>query len=123
MLFKTPERKNLRKSLEQDRDLAEREAFIAFKEKLREEKGIDLDAPSEQLICPKCKKTYDFGADCIDCNEPLVGMSSLELVENAPKPARDLGLISIIIPTVIFIIMSGFFIYWLSNGTLTISLW
>lgn len=52
------------------------------------ERGIDLDAPEEPLVCPSCGTRYDFGAECPDCRARLVGVSSADLVdpEIAPEP-------------------------------------
>ncbi|MFH1467351.1 MAG: hypothetical protein ABIO70_23410 [Pseudomonadota bacterium] len=58
----------------------EREAFLEEKARLKEQ-GIDLDAPTEGLACPRCKAGYAFGDVCPDCGVELVGMSAVDKVD------------------------------------------
>lgn len=68
----------------------EREEHLKIKAELKEQ-GIDLDAPEEDLGCPRCGATYTYGDTCPECLVPLVGLSSLELARSAPPPTRDIG--------------------------------
>lgn len=48
-----------------------------------------VEPPSEHLVCPGCRLDFDFGRECPDCGELLVGAS---LVGVASAQPRDAGL-------------------------------
>jgi len=50
------------------------------RERMRE-RGADTDEPDEQLVCPRCRMTYDMGTSCHDCHVPLVGASLVDAYE------------------------------------------
>lgn len=69
-----------RKTAELEKAEEERAAFLAEKAALKEQ-GIDLDAPTERLGCPRCETIYDFGDVCPDCQVELVGASAVETAD------------------------------------------
>ncbi len=84
----------------------EREEMLKEKEALKAQ-GIDLDEPQEQLTCPGCGTSYEFGNDCPDCGLPLVGDSAADDVKGAPPPSPDRGILfSLVIPGVLVILGS-----------------
>jgi hypothetical protein len=70
-----------RKTAELEKAEEERGAFLEEKKRLLEEQGIDLDAPTEQLGCPRCKTVYGFGDVCPTCQVELVGASAVETAD------------------------------------------
>jgi hypothetical protein len=77
-----------RKTAELEKAEEERAAFLAEKAELKAQ-GIDLDAPTEQLACPRCKTTYGFGDICPDCQVELVGASAMDTVEPVEVEGPD----------------------------------
>jgi hypothetical protein len=79
---------NRRKTAELEKAEEEREAFLAEKAALKE-RGIDLDAPTESLACPRCKTVYGFGDVCPDCQVELVGSSAMDTVDPVEVDGPD----------------------------------
>ena len=53
---------------------------------LRERLGPDDEEPSEELVCPGCRKVFLQGSSCLECDMPLVGAS---MVDTWEPPAKD----------------------------------
>ncbi len=105
-------RLNASQKREQNAALDEREAFLEEKKRLKEQ-GIDLDAPQEQLACPKCKQVYEFGAECPECLVELVGLSVVDDATPIAVETRDRVWILIYLLPGIAAVALGFGIWWL----------
>jgi hypothetical protein len=79
---------NRRKTAEVEKAEEERAAFLAEKAALKEQ-GIDLDAPTEQLACPRCKTVYGFGDICPECQVELVGASAVDTADPVAVEGPD----------------------------------
>lgn len=77
-----------RKTAEIEKAEDERAAFLAEKAALKAQ-GIDLDAPTEKLGCPRCKQIYDFGDVCPSCEVELVGASAVETADPVAVDGPD----------------------------------
>ncbi len=105
-----------RKTAELEKAEDEREAFLEEKKRLKEQ-GIDLDAPTERLACPRCKTVYDFGDTCPDCQVELVGASAADTADPVAVEGPDkLWIFLYVIPGIIAVGMAVAIWMWVSGA-------
>ncbi len=105
-----------RKTAELEKAEDERAAFLEEKQRLKEQ-GIDLDAPTERLGCPKCKTVYDFGDVCPDCQVELVGASAVETADPIAVEGPDWLWIPLYVVPGILAVAMGIAIWMFVSGS------
>lgn len=106
---------NRRKTAELERAEEERSAFLAEKAALKEQ-GIDLDAPTEELACPRCKTIYGFGDICPECQVELVGTSAMDTVDPVEIEGPDRAWIFLYVIPGVIAVAAAVVIWWMVRG-------
>ena len=104
-----------RKTAELERAEEERAAFLAEKASLKEQ-GLDLDAPTERLACPRCKESFDFGDTCPTCQVELVGASAVDTADPVAVEGPDRTWILIYALPGVLALAAGVGIWWMVHS-------